>query len=956
MEMAPDTKEQLKKKAINKKKRERARRKVGGAGGERFVIKATDNTKQKSEAVKETKEIQHVKEQKDRNRDRDMDMDMDMDMEVDIDIDAAIGSKVDEKREKEKEKEKEKGKGKNKKKSIEGEKLRIVRTIGGKITGKPQITRDEKYMYVRKGEDKVDVYSMETGDQVASIGERQIEIKEGEGGGDNEGEVSGKNKRIVGAVSREVKGGKKQLVVVYRDQKVRVYDTFRQRQEYEGEDRERDLGLVNGKVQNSTERAGLKLKTKLKYEPVFVHEEAEEYEGAGGGAVYYYIGKMRQGQGQEKRVYIISKFHIVKENSVVEREVARFEQKVLKMEVKGNVMVVITQDEKVQVIRMKKERDQQERDEIVEWWSGKGKGKGNKKINQVALASSGGATMVAVSDTQGKIYVMVITAQEAIPQQPTVVKSMHWHAQGVGAMKLSSDGRYLYSGGEEGVVVIWQIAGSLVNSVSNSNNSNVNKDFLARLNSKIERIELSSSNRFLVASLSNNKIVIYDLMEANRVVGAISSINGSGIGSGYNKPQLIIENNNNSSENQSNKNKNKNKDNDNAKDDDKDRRDQSMVLVNTNRDNATIQLYDVGKDKEIAELVISGYTTISGEEGGRAGGNKPKLELVRISENKQIMVTFENRQGKEFNKTSMKIWKLNVFSAGNKREQQIEMTSKFDNPHLGNLMTGLEILDNRVVVSVGKDGYIRMFTSIDNGKSWVYSKSIRVFDPTITTPSNNNNNTDLVSINLACSPDNSTLLVYYTIQSNSNGKPIYLNKVSLYSVSVDSTQLGVDCELLMDSFYYSVGNNGVIKNIRFVSLTHVLVCLEGSFGNEKQRLELVNILDMEKLNPTRLVLPQTAFNSNSNSNSGSGDILDLEITSKNILVLLGNSCGSSKSIENNLIAVYSRNAPFSLITTFNYGGINKNTSKVKSSLKYLYCPFDNSQRQLDDQLLVVVYG
>ena len=40
---------------------------------------------------------------------------------------------------------------------------------------------------------------------------------------------------------------------------------------------------------------------------------------------------------------------------------------------------------------------------------------------------------------------------------PTTTK-LHWHAHSVGDLTFSTDGTYLISGGEEGVLVIWQLA------------------------------------------------------------------------------------------------------------------------------------------------------------------------------------------------------------------------------------------------------------------------------------------------------------------------------------------------------------------------------------------------------------------------------------------------------------------------------------------------------------------
>lgn len=42
--------------------------------------------------------------------------------------------------------------------------------------------------------------------------------------------------------------------------------------------------------------------------------------------------------------------------------------------------------------------------------------------------------------------------------QPPVMTTLHWHAHAVRCLSFSSDGGYCYSGGEEGVLVMWQLA------------------------------------------------------------------------------------------------------------------------------------------------------------------------------------------------------------------------------------------------------------------------------------------------------------------------------------------------------------------------------------------------------------------------------------------------------------------------------------------------------------------
>lgn len=60
---------------------------------------------------------------------------------------------------------------------------------------------------------------------------------------------------------------------------------------------------------------------------------------------------------------------------------------------------------------------------------------------------------MAVGDYSGKIHLYYLNADS----QPTAQKILHWHAHLVHAMAFTKDGSYLVSGGDEAVLVIWQI-------------------------------------------------------------------------------------------------------------------------------------------------------------------------------------------------------------------------------------------------------------------------------------------------------------------------------------------------------------------------------------------------------------------------------------------------------------------------------------------------------------------
>jgi WD40 repeat protein len=71
--------------------------------------------------------------------------------------------------------------------------------------------------------------------------------------------------------------------------------------------------------------------------------------------------------------------------------------------------------------------------------------------------------------------------------------SLHWHAHAVRALDTNSDGTMLYSGGEEGVLVVWQTATGL-------------KNFVPHLGAKIAHVTAFSGSPLAVVVANNNTL------------------------------------------------------------------------------------------------------------------------------------------------------------------------------------------------------------------------------------------------------------------------------------------------------------------------------------------------------------------------------------------------------------------------------------------------------------------
>ncbi|KAF8474194.1 hypothetical protein BDZ91DRAFT_845564 [Kalaharituber pfeilii] len=108
---------------------------------------------------------------------------------------------------------------------------------------------------------------------------------------------------------------------------------------------------------------------------------------------------------------------------------------------------------------------------------------------------------VAVGDIKGAIYLWHnILNPESTGDQPGDVRRLHWHRTCVGSVKLSQDGNYLISGGDETVLVIWQI-------------DTGHKQFLPHLTSAIEHIVVSPSGSSYAVRLSDNSLMVLSTTE-----------------------------------------------------------------------------------------------------------------------------------------------------------------------------------------------------------------------------------------------------------------------------------------------------------------------------------------------------------------------------------------------------------------------------------------------------------
>ncbi|KAI7871378.1 WD40-repeat-containing domain protein [Mucor mucedo] len=99
--------------------------------------------------------------------------------------------------------------------------------------------------------------------------------------------------------------------------------------------------------------------------------------------------------------------------------------------------------------------------------------------------------MLALGDKSGRIT--LISNFKSSNEKEHIRSTHHWHHLPVRCLAFLADGAYLLSGGEEAVVVIWQL-------------DTGHKQFLPRLGGSIDSITISPNNRFYCLGLDDNSI------------------------------------------------------------------------------------------------------------------------------------------------------------------------------------------------------------------------------------------------------------------------------------------------------------------------------------------------------------------------------------------------------------------------------------------------------------------
>ncbi|KAJ3374548.1 WD repeat-containing protein 75 [Allomyces arbusculus] len=117
----------------------------------------------------------------------------------------------------------------------------------------------------------------------------------------------------------------------------------------------------------------------------------------------------------------------------------------------------------------------------------------DRKLTSVAAHPT--EPVVATGDEAGKIKLWSVLSKSVAAGEEPLVQTLHWHARRVNHFCFSHDGRYLLSGGDEAVLVIWQLTTG-------------HKQFISRLGSEILSITVSPDMKLFALAQWDNSIRI----------------------------------------------------------------------------------------------------------------------------------------------------------------------------------------------------------------------------------------------------------------------------------------------------------------------------------------------------------------------------------------------------------------------------------------------------------------
>ena len=279
-----------------------------------------------------------------------------------------------------------------------------------------------------------------------------------------------------------------------------------------------------------------------------------------------------------------------------------------------------------------------------------------KRITTLSfINSSDDSYSICLGDSAGKIHIL-----SDVTDKNYVISTKHWHSHRVNCVLSEENGHNIYTAGQEGVVVIWDL------------NSNI-KNFLPRLNGNIVSLKISKDRKYLMCYMSTNTIKIVSLSEM-KVVNEISSISDN---TDISKCTLFTN--------------------------------KQQYLTFLNKESGLLQFYNIGQNAFPFYLNILNKNYSSKTENEQL--NFKQLTNVAFSSNKNnkeesYMLTSEEINYSENTRTTyLKFWKVT--------QDNIELLCSAENSHL-----------NERIVSIEGSNYVNTFITCSESyfKVWEMNK------------------------------------------------------------------------------------------------------------------------------------------------------------------------------------------------------------------------------------------
>jgi NET1-associated nuclear protein 1 (U3 small nucleolar RNA-associated protein 17) len=265
--------------------------------------------------------------------------------------------------------------------------------------------------------------------------------------------------------------------------------------------------------------------------------------------------------------------------------------------------------------------------------------------------------IIATGDVEGRIILwynllnMPASAKGGAPPRT----ALHWHAHAVSALAFTQDGHYLLSGGEEAVLVLWQIG-------------TAEKTFLPRLGAPLCRISVSPDSLNFGLTTADNFFRVVDAVDMRvrwnvRGLAAAQPHPFLGVQSTFRKiggeakqPFSAIDNGVAI-----------------------DPIDGAMAL-NGVYGTGTIQLYDALKDQHLSDLHVTHRNVISRTQNERMAPTV--VEHLCFSPDGHDLVTVDRRTDHRFDDVvSLKFWERSTSSQGGRAGAQYTINTRVESPH-----------------------------------------------------------------------------------------------------------------------------------------------------------------------------------------------------------------------------------------------------------------------------------